>query len=86
MNVFNCASPYLRMSCPLIRTYLDFLTVCREILTEVFHRLDLNSSGALSRTEFDFFQERSSSDVCDDETWNVVKGRSEHLVSFLNQC
>ena len=46
----------------------------REALTEVFHRMDLDGNNVISRTEFDFFQERTSGEVCDDDTWKVIQG------------
>ena len=47
---------------------------CREALEEIFHRMDLDSNGFLGRTEFDFFQERTSGEICDDESWKVIQG------------
>ena len=49
---------------------------CRGALEEVFHRMDLDSNGYVSRTEFDFFQERTSGEICDDEAWKVIQGMS----------
>ena len=46
----------------------------REALTEVFHRMDLDGNSVISRTEFDFFQERTSGEVCDDDTWKIIQG------------
>ena len=43
-------------------------------MTEVFHRMDLDGNNVISRTEFDFFQERTSGEVCDDDTWKVIQG------------
>ncbi len=50
---------------------------CREALEEVFQRVDLDGNGFISRTEFDFFQERTSGEICDDEAWKVIQG--EHM-------
>ena len=46
----------------------------REALTEVYHRIDLDGSGAIGSTEFDFFHERTSNEPCDEDTWTVVNG------------
>ena len=43
-------------------------------MTEVFHRMDLDGNSVISRTEFDFFQERTSGEVCDDDTWKIIQG------------
>lgn len=48
---------------------------CREALEEVFHRMDLDGNGFISRTEFDFFQERTSGEICDDFSWKVIQGK-----------
>jgi len=48
--------------------------LCRQTLTEVFHRMDLDGNGAISRTEFDFFQEKTSGEICDDDTWKIMQG------------
>ena len=37
-------------------------------------RIDLDGNGSISRTEFDFFQESANDEVCDDDTWQVLKG------------
>ncbi len=47
---------------------------CRVALEEVFHRMDLDGNGFISRTEFDFFQEKTSGEICDDEAWKVIQG------------
>lgn len=49
---------------------------CMQILEEVFHRVDLDNNGYISRTEFDFFQEVTSGEVCDDEAWNIILCKS----------
>ena len=43
-------------------------------LEEVFYRLDLDGSGALSRSEFDFFQELVCGEICDNEAWTTIQG------------
>ena len=50
---------------------------CREALEEIFHRIDLDSNGSVSRTEFDFFQERTSGEICDDDAWKVIQENFE---------
>ena len=47
-------------------------------LKEIFHRVDLDSNGYLSRTEFDFFQEVTSGELCDDASWNIIL--SEYVI------
>jgi len=47
---------------------------CCKALEEVFHRMDLDGNGYISRTEFDFFQERTSGDLCDDDAWKIIQG------------
>lgn len=55
---------------------------CKNALEEVFHRIDLDGSGYISRTEFDFFQEVTSGELCDDDAWNIIL--SEFL-SFMHK-
>lgn len=45
---------------------------CQNVLEEVFHRIDLDGNGYISRTEFDFFQEVTSGEFCDDDAWNII--------------
>ena len=45
-----------------------------DALTEIFHRHDLDSNGAISRNEFDFFYERIGKELCDDESWKALQG------------
>ena len=40
----------------------------------MFHRIDLDGNGCISRMEFDFFQERTSGESCDDDAWKVIQG------------
>ena len=47
---------------------------CRVALREVFHRIDLDGNGYISRMEFDFFQELTSGESCDDDAWKVIQG------------
>ena len=42
---------------------------------EIFYRYDLNGNGYLSRDEFNEFQMRSSGEACDNEAWDVLKGK-----------
>ena len=44
-------------------------------LQEVFERIDLDGNGAVSRSEFDFFQELSSGEMCDDDAWASIQGQ-----------
>ena len=46
----------------------------REALEEIFHRIDLDDNGSISRTELDFFQERTCGEMCDDAAWKVIQG------------
>ena len=48
---------------------------CVEALKEVFHRIDLDGNGCISRMEFDFFQEMTSGESCDDDAWKVIQGQ-----------
>ena len=50
---------------------------CCGALKEVFQRMDLDGNGFISRTEFDFFQERTSGDICDDDSWKVIQGEQD---------
>jgi hypothetical protein len=45
---------------------------CLQVLEEIFHRIDLDNNGYISRTEFDFFQEVTSGEICDDEAWSII--------------
>ena len=60
---------------------------CIEALKEVFHRIDLDGNGYISRMEFDFFQEMTSGESCDDDAWKVIQGQEKlifckvHVVS-----
>ena len=47
---------------------------CLQALEEIFHRVDLDGNGYISRTEFDFFQEVTSGELCDDDAWNIIIG------------
>ena len=46
-----------------------------DALMEIFYRYDLNGNGYLSRDEFNEFQMRSSGEACDNEAWDVLKGK-----------
>lgn len=52
---------------------------CQKVLEEIFHRIDLDGNGYISRTEFDFFQEITSGELCDDDAWNIIKCKSSSL-------
>ena len=58
---------------------------CLQVLEEVFHRVDLDNNGYISRTEFDFFQEVTSGEVCDDDAWNIILCKSK-FASCLSTC
>ncbi len=45
-------------------------------LTEVFHRIDLDNTGALRRREYDLLLLRTDGEACDDETWEYMTGIS----------
>ncbi len=55
----------------------------RSALEEVFNRIDLDGNGFISRTEFDFFQERASGEICDDDAWRVIQGTRTRAGSAL---
>ena len=40
----------------------------------IFQQIDLDSNGCISRTEFDFFNEVTSGEICDDEAWGIIQG------------
>jgi len=42
---------------------------CRRALTQVFHRLDADGRGSVSREEYSYLQMRTDGEPCDDETW-----------------
>ncbi|XP_065906112.1 EF-hand calcium-binding domain-containing protein 7-like isoform X2 [Dysidea avara] len=46
---------------------------CVKVLMEIFHRIDLDDNGFISRQEFDLFQEHTSGEVCDDDAWQVIQ-------------
>ena len=55
---------------------------CVEALKEVFHRIDLDGNGCISRMEFDFFQEMTSGESCDNDAWKVIQGQQKQ--SYLH--
>ena len=59
--------------------------ISRAALAEIYCRIDLDGNGAISRTEFDFFQESVNDEVCDDDAWQVVRGERwlSHNHSYL---
>ena len=59
------------------------VSIISNALEEIFHRHDLDSNGAISRNEFDFFHERTSKDVCDDDSWKIMQG---NMYSMHNTC
>lgn len=54
---------------------------CLQVLEEIFHRIDLDNNGYISRTEFDFFQEVTGGELCDDDAWNIIL--CEYVQVFL---
>ena len=52
----------------------------REALSEIFDSCDLDGNGSLSREEFDLFQFKSGGDLCDDDAWEIMKGKSPHII------
>ena len=52
---------------------------CLNALEEIYYRLDLDGNGYVSRTEFDFFQEVTSGEICDDDAWNIIT--SERIIT-----
>ena len=72
----------------LVTSKEDTLTPqCVEALEEIFHRIDLDNNGYVSRTEFDFFQEVTGGEVCDDEAWSIIlcelESASLHLILHI---
>lgn len=62
---------------------------CVEALKEVFHRIDLDGNGFISRMEFDFFQEMTSGESCDDDAWKAIQGQDTSVilrVSISSAC
>ena len=45
-------------------------------MSEIFDLVDLNSDGLLDRNEFNWFQMMLSDEDIDDESWQVVLGKS----------
>ncbi len=45
---------------------------CVGALEEVYHRIDLDSNGFISRTEFDFFQDVTNGEIPDDDAWDII--------------
>ena len=45
-----------------------------DVLKEIFVRHDLDNNGAISRSEFDFFHEKTNHEICDDSSWKVLQG------------
>jgi len=54
---------------PKIRLSKQF----REVLQDIYDRVDLDNSGSLSRSEFNLFNWRTSGEEVADEEWNVVE-------------
>ena len=67
---------------PLIaRDGSDSVTLTDEAkraFTAIFHQIDLDSNGSVSRSEFDFFNEITSGEICDDEAWKIVQSEFIH--------
>ena len=47
----------------------------REALADIFDRCDLDENGYLSREEFNLFHMKSAGEECDDDAWEIMKGR-----------
>ena len=54
---------------PKIRLSKQF----REVLQDIYDRVDLDNSGSLSRAEFNLFNWRTSGEEVADEEWQVVE-------------
>ena len=55
----------------------------RTVLEEVFYRADLDGNAAISQMEFDFFQERTTGELCDEDSWQAIRGEvTTHWKSF----
>ena len=50
------------------------LVHCREALSDIFDRCDVDENGYLSREEFNLFHMKSAGEECDDDAWEVMKG------------
>ena len=57
---------------------IELTPCCVRVLEEIFRRIDLDNNGYLSRSEFDFFQEVTSGDLCDDDAWNIILSKHTH--------
>ena len=45
---------------------------CVTALTQVFHRLDADGRGSISRDEYSYLQRKTDGEECDDATWEYV--------------
>ena len=54
---------------------MELMEGCVEALKEIFQRIDLDGNGCISRMEFDFFQEMTSGESCDDDAWKIIQGQ-----------
>lgn len=57
---------------------------CLGALEEIFYRIDLDGNGSVSRTEFDFFQEVTSGELCDDDAWSVILSKSNLVHKMMH--
>ncbi|KAK2835239.1 hypothetical protein Q5P01_015723 [Channa striata] len=52
---------------------LDLTSDLREVLSDLFDMIDLDGNGLLSLEEYNFFELRSSGEMCDKDAWAICK-------------
>uniref|UniRef100_A0A8C0YEC9 EF-hand calcium binding domain 7 n=1 Tax=Cyprinus carpio carpio TaxID=630221 RepID=A0A8C0YEC9_CYPCA len=59
------------------RTQSEELELTKEFktaLSDIFEVIDLDGSGLLSLEEYNFFEQRTSGEKCDEDAWDICKG------------
>lgn len=57
---------------PTTKGKLKLTSEFKAVLSEIYHQVDLDGNGTLSRTEFNLFNWRTSGEEVQDEEWQVV--------------